>query len=68
MLVPPPAAFGVSWYPVSVLAAPGAAGTADDEPTFRVCQLGKNGSVMTVMDAGGGSYGTQICSTEEQDG
>ena len=62
------AGFGLSWYQVSALAAPGAAGTADGETMFQVCQLGSGGSVLTVMDAGGGSYGQQRCSTEEQDG
>jgi hypothetical protein len=59
---------GLSWYEVSTLATPGAAGTADGETMFQVCQLSSNGSVMTVMDAGGASYGQSICSSNEQGG
>ncbi len=59
---------GLSWYPISTLATPGASGLADGETMQQVCQLSYNGSVMTVMDAGGASYGQQICSSEEQGG
>lgn len=61
---------GLSWYPISQLATVGSNGSADGETMGIACVLhGTNGvSVMTVMDAGGMFYGTQICSTDEQAG
>ena len=59
---------GLNWYPIARLAAPGSAGSADQETMSQTCQLSKGSSTMTVMDAGGATYGDQICSSEEQDG
>ncbi len=62
------ATFGLSWYPVSALAPAGSAGTADGETMGTACVLTEGGSVLTVEDAGGMSYGEQICSSNEQGG
>jgi hypothetical protein len=62
------ASFGLNWYPITSLASPGSAGSADQETMSQTCQLSKGSSTMTVMDAGGADYGNQICSAEEQDG
>jgi hypothetical protein len=59
---------GQSWYLLSHLASPGSPGQADSETMYQVCQLHKDGSTMTVMDAGGAYWGGQICSGEEQGG
>ena len=34
----------------------------------QVCALTKDGTLTTVMDAGGAFYGTSLCSTDEQAG
>lgn len=59
---------GQDWYPLTALSPAGSAGSADGETLGRICRLTKGGSVFTVMDAGGAVYGTQLCSSEEQDG
>jgi hypothetical protein len=59
---------GLSWYPIASLAAVGSNGTADDETMALTCTLTNGPETLTVEDAGGMDYGTQICSASEQAG
>lgn len=59
---------GQFWYQLAALSPAGAPGQADGETMFRVCQLTRGPQILTVMDAGGASYGTGICSANEQAG
>jgi hypothetical protein len=59
---------GQNWQVVTTPLAAGAPGPADQETLSQVCSLTTGGEVMTVLDAGGAIYGTNICSSEEQNG
>lgn len=62
------ASFGLSWYPLDGLIRAGDPGPADGEAEATACTLTRGGAVLTVMDAGGMSYGLQVCSANEQAG
>jgi len=62
------ASFGQVWYPISALTPVGSPGPADGETMGTTCVLTGNGSTITVEDAGEMFNGTQICSSNEQDG
>jgi streptogramin lyase len=60
---------GLVWYELQGLTATGDPGPSGDGDTeSQVCQLINGGSTMTVMDGGSQTYGSQICSSEEQNG
>ncbi len=59
---------GLAWTSVDSLIAAGNPGPSDGETEQQVCALTNGGSALTVMDAGGAVYGTQLCSTYEQSG
>jgi hypothetical protein len=62
------AAMGLVWYPISQLAVPGSAGSADDDTMEQACDLTNGSQELYVEDGGGQSYGDTICSKEEQNG
>jgi hypothetical protein len=59
---------GLNWQPITSLVTPGDPGTADSETMAISCVLDGDSDQLTVEDAGGQTYGTDICSREEQNG
>lgn len=59
---------GLVWNYVSALVPPGQPGTADSETMGQTCDLTDGTQELYVQDAGGMTYGSSICSAEEQNG
>jgi len=59
---------GLVWYPITAMAAPGSPGAADEETMQETCDLSHGTQEPYVEDAGGMSYGNDICNGEEQNG
>jgi hypothetical protein len=59
---------GLAWYPITAMAVPGSQ-AADSDTYQEACDLTANGGEeLYVEDAGGMSYGNNLCSQEETNG
>ena len=62
------AGIGLVWYPINQMVPPGSATTSDGETMQSACDLTDGAHELYVEDAGGQTYGDNICSAEEQNG
>lgn len=62
------AGIGLVWYPINQMVPPGSASTPDGENMQSACDLTDGTQELYVEDAGGQTYGDDICSSEEQNG